>query len=188
MSNIDWDNAPEGAEFAGTTTRLQKAVFYRDVRPGTYQFSYHDLGGLWDEQEGEPICTPLIPRPVNKWDGEELPSVGTELEAGFACEDFERWHKGICVAVGEDPEGREEFCVVQFGNKLAMYTMEGKRMRPIRTTEQIAADERLHEVRNALSAIHAGQQQFPSDLVRGNIIAATVEAMIDAGYRKQVTQ
>lgn len=65
----------------------------------------------------------------------------------------------------------------------------GPCFRPIKTAEDIAADKRLHQIRNALTAIHAGDQKFPNDLVRGNIIAATVEAMIDAGYRKfQIVQ
>ncbi|KPB95713.1 Unknown protein sequence [Pseudomonas syringae pv. maculicola] len=57
--------------------------------------------------------------------------------------------------------------------------------RPIRTAEQIAADERLHKVRNALTAIKASRH-FPSDEARQNVMVATVEAMIDAGFVQQV--
>lgn len=115
----------------------------------------------------------FIARPTS-WTGEGLPPVGTELEAGFACEEFETWHKGVCVAVGEDPEGREEFCVVKFGTKLAMYTDEGRRMRPIRTPEQVAADERTRAI---------------DELVKVTCINRGEAGRIyDAGYRKQAPQ
>jgi hypothetical protein len=78
---------------------------------------------------------------------------------------------------------KEDFAVCWIHcNKI--FATKGASVRPIRTPEQIKADERLHQVRNALTAIHAGDKKFPSDLVRGNIIATTVEAMIDDGYRR----
>lgn len=113
------------------------------------------------------------------WCGEGLPPVGKGVCEYLGAHQYDEWavvnifaHYGHTVFVDYGDGWRDETDPLRF--------------RPVRTAEQIAADERLHEVRNALSAIHAGQQQFPNDLVRGNIVAATVEAMIDAGYRKQV--
>lgn len=182
MSGIDWSKAPEGFPLwlEGTNADHQKHSGWYRKAGEVYQ---SPDGGQWrSSREGQLFTVHCKPDQA-QWNGEGLPPVGTELEAGFACEEFENWHKGICVASGEDPEGRQEFCVVQFGNKLAMYTTESGRMRPIRTAEQIAADERLHEIRNALTTINS-KVLFPNDLVRGNILAAAVEAMIDAGYRK----
>jgi len=112
------------------------------------------------------------------WNGEGLPPEGTDLEAGFACEDFKKWHKGVCIAVGECPEGREEFCVVRFGKKIAMYTMDHGRMRPIRTAEQIAEDERLAGIAEIQRIVEAG---FASG-------SSSSASLWDAGYRKQVSQ
>ncbi|MEG1681713.1 MAG: hypothetical protein RR326_16565 [Stenotrophomonas sp.] len=189
MIKIDWRMAPDWADGHGLIAHQgitevwinmdQYAVVGRDGGPYPYG------GGTGDTRHNHTRgqIQYITPRPP-RWDGEGLPPVGAELEAGFACEGFETWHKGVCVAVGECPEGREDFCVVQFGKKIAQYSVEGRRMRPIRTPEQIAADERLHEIRNALTTINS-KVHFPNDLVRGNILTAAVEAMIDAGYRKQ---
>jgi hypothetical protein len=56
--------------------------------------------------------------------------------------------------------------------------------RPVRTPEQIAADERLHSIRNALTRINKIVDQYNSSLDCSAAIRATVEAMIDAGYAK----
>lgn len=116
------------------------------------------------------------------WDGRGLPPVGliceVELNGVYTeCEilaHYDPCRDGDLVAV---------FAYQTRGGRSADQRV-GPCFRPIKTKEEIAADKRLHEIRNALTAIKAGQQHFPSDLVRGNIVAATVEAMIDAGYRK----
>jgi hypothetical protein len=56
--------------------------------------------------------------------------------------------------------------------------------RPIRTPEQIAADERLHNVRNACSAIAETLDDLRGKTMVERAALAVVEAMIDAGYRK----
>lgn len=115
-----------------------------------------------------------------EWSGEGQPPVGTELECGFACEGFKTWHKGVCVAIGIDPECRDEICVVKSGDKIAMYTTYGGRMRPIRTPEQIAAEEREVAIQqmiadtNILTGIMSDRRTMAGQLY-------------DAGYRKQVT-
>lgn len=115
-------------------------------------------------------CTDKAP----EWNGEGLPPVGALIEASFACEDFEIWHDGVCVAVGEDPEGREEFCVAQCGRKIAMYRDEGKRIRPRRTPEQIAAEER----EKAIAEMTSGHSN--------EILNNWAEYVYDQlGYRKQ---
>ena len=177
---IDFRKAPAGAtHYANGYWYRQDEKAYVWTRCGwefycTNLFD-HDLAD-------ELISVPVVPaQPVDTvepavWDGEGLPPVGTELEAGFACEEFETWHKGVCVAVGEDPEGREEFCVVKFGDKIAMYTDEGGRMRPIRTPEQIAADERKVAIEQMILIDEKGS------LSRTHFCGL----LYDAGFRKQV--
>ncbi|MHC8403626.1 hypothetical protein [Pseudomonas sp. TMB3-21] len=173
--NIDWSKAPHWAKRHGFNSFNQAAWI------GEKNYQYVEDIGIWEfGTTGYELSAfhGLTERPV-VWTGEGLPPVGTELEAGFACEEFEMWHKGVCVAVGEDPEGREEFCVVKFGNKLAMYTDEGRRMRPIRTPERIAADEREAACRQLLKDCYQDENAF-----------ALIQAgrLYDAGWRKQAAQ
>jgi len=173
MSNIDWSKAPEGA-----THCSREGSAFHDFSNGGHR---HWLCGEWVRHAYpfEAYDTPgeLVARP---WSGEGLPPVGAELEAGFACEDFAIWHKGVCVAVGEDPEGREEFCVVKFGNKIAMYRDEGRRMRPARTPEQIAAEERERGISQVLADFEYTVGPCTHKLARSQ-----AERIYDAGYRKQ---
>lgn len=149
MTQIDWGKAPDWAIAHG----LHETGFgIKEFWLGETQYQNLEHAKSFPYGGGDPSCgsfhnsrresfSYVTQRPA-PWGGKGLPPLGCELEAGFACEDFRIWHKGICVAVGEDPEGREEFCVVKFGNKIAMYRDEGRRMRAIRTPAQIAAEER----------------------------------------------
>lgn len=110
------------------------------------------------------------------WNGEGLPPVGAicEMQDGM----------GVWTQVEIFADHKHYVHGWDDDKRISYFSNLPAEFRPLRTAEQIAAEERLHQVRNALSAIHAGQL-FPNDFVRGNIVAATVEAMIDAGYRKQ---
>jgi len=176
--NIDWSNAPEGATHS--------------CDQGWYKFC-GCLGDwyYWSPTDGGWFKTPYaspenfswwgasVKRPV-EWSGEGLPPVGQTCERRFVDVEGSSWLGCIVLAHG----AKKIFIRDNAGDEFA-HSIDEVEFRPFRTAEQIAADERLHQIRNALTAIKAGQQQFPNDLVRGNIIAATVEAMIDAGYRKQ---
>jgi hypothetical protein len=167
--SIDWSKAPEA-----TTGAMQADFKHSEGGFGHVEFlpshrcrnEYAEGPGAWIYHEK--------PKP---WDGEGLPPVGTVCEVpdgpDYRPATIIAHYKEMAVFAFDDEDGHPyvETCL----------PLE---CRPVRTAEQIAADERLHQVRNALSAIHAGQL-FPNDFVRGNIVAATVEAMIDAGYRKQ---
>lgn len=56
--------------------------------------------------------------------------------------------------------------------------------RPLRTPEQIAAEERLHNVRNACSAIADTLDSLRGKTKVERAALAVVEAMIDAGYTR----
>jgi hypothetical protein len=120
------------------------------------------------------------------WAGEGLPPVGVKCEV----EHGGKWID--CEVIAHFQQESAEVAAFIFSPysgqpkcKELSYYVAGS-FRPARKPEQIAADKRLHEIRNALTTIKAGQQPFPNDLVRGNITLSVVEAMIDAGYRKQV--
>ncbi|MBB3017670.1 hypothetical protein FHR70_000710 [Microvirga lupini] len=186
--NIQWEECAIGAfaNVSGMFRSFQVSTKVRDdncVQPGRAGFvgkkvdgaEYHVFSDIWL----------WIPRPV-KWNGEGLPPVGAELECGFACEGFKAWHKGVCVAIGIDPEDREEICVVKSGEKIAMYTTYGGRMRPIRTAEQIAAEERNERIAAMCKLVQA-HPTYPVhnlDISHSAAMRLTVEALHDAGYRR----
>lgn len=112
------------------------------------------------------------------WDGKGAPQVGEECQiklgphwtqvkvlAYFSGQAVVGW---IC-----QPEG--ESCID---------LMDVSELRPIRTPEQIAADKRLHEIRNACTAINSKVSDYNINLDCSAAMRATIEAMIDAGYRK----
>lgn len=176
---IDWSKAPEGATH----------FYAAENRTCSFMKLEGDTWFFWPPASNAPEWTfwrrdhsvldaDMIPAPA-PWSGEGLPPVGTVCEV-------------------EDPHTSDEWCectILAWDAECAVFKADGNYpyvydgqgigcFRPIRTPEQIAADARLHEIRNALTTIKAGQP-FPNDLVRGNITVSVVEAMIDAGYRKQ---
>lgn len=174
---------PDGAEFMGTTDKGCPKVFYRNVGGATYEYLYVENGriGDWRLQHGNPAGQPLIPRPTEsavEWDGVSIPSTGTGVEVRFACEKSRAkwlWHTGVVVASGNQPEGGEIVVVEVDGFTVALRNTADY-IRPIRTQEKIAAEERekaIQEIANA-SGLRARD---------GRIEVAT--AIYDAGYRKQ---
>ncbi|MFK2910747.1 hypothetical protein [Pseudomonas sp. 3HC3] len=183
MSKIDWSKAPDWADGHGLVAHhgITEVWISMDQYAvvGAEDRAYPYGGGTGDHRHNftRSQVQYITPRPT-RWDGEGLPPVGTPVEASFACEDFEDWHDGVCVAVGEDPEGREDFCVVQCGRKIAMYRDEAKRVRPRRSLEQIKAEDREKAIVEMAETMHAA--------TGFGVNRADCEALYDAGYRKQV--
>lgn len=137
---------------------------------------------------------------VQPWKGEGPPPVGTvcEFAGGTPCP-YDPFDKDL-------KEGMQVTIIAHFKSgdlTLAAFTFDPQNFdrgrvqveqgnfgcfRPLRTAEQIAADEHMREIRDAIDIVKSGQKPLPNDIVRHNITVAVVEAMIDAGYRKQVAQ
>lgn len=123
------------------------------------------------------------------WNGEDLPPVEAACEytlnsgiSWFTCViSYIYMDKSALIAKCFTSERSPEF----IEQEIPLDDLRRVQFRPIRTAEQIAVDERLHKVRNALTAIKASRH-FPGDEARQNVMVATVEAMIDAGFVKQV--
>lgn len=64
--------------------------------------------------------------------------------------------------------------------------LDSEEMRPPRTPEQIAADERLHKIRNAATDIASTLEACSKTVAYKDIAATVLEAMIDAGYARPV--
>lgn len=109
-----------------------------------------------------------IPRPAKPWSGPEdgLPPVGTECETRYHAEGFSTWHKGICVAVGESPEG-DKICVVQSGETIAIYR-SGEHLRAIITQEQ----QRETAIRDVMDIAQVDCR-------------VTAARLVDAGFKRE---
>lgn len=113
---------------------------------------------------------------VEAWNGEGLPPVDLPVE--WYSDSNTGWQEIVVLAYhGDDawiqPKGKESTIVYNIAN-----------FRPIRTPEQIAADERLHKLRNAHIAIAKTLDAFKGDIPAESVSRQTIEAMIDAGYVK----
>lgn len=176
---IDWSKAPDWAQELATNPYNEKAWL------GDEGYSYLvGNGGVvpWSHETAfaRTAFKNIEYRP-EPWTGEGLPPVGTLCDAEiYDGKGKLVWAESLIIH--HHPHHSNSAAIAHGNGQLLAWA---SKFRPIRTPEQIAADNRLHEIRNALSAINS-KVNFPNDLVRGNILAAAVEAMIDAGYRKQV--
>lgn len=215
MSEIDWSKAPEGTNYrdaGGNWLKFKNnqwfawscasggywsAIGKKNLQKPLTQKIVSTVADLLDigYLVSPTLHMQFVGRVKRKpeWTGEVLPPVGTvcEFDGGtHAQEDL--FDKDLKVGmrltvIAHVQDGDNHMAVFTFnpgnpdrGNIAIEMGMHGC-FRPIRTPDQIAAAERLHEVRNALSAIHASQLQAIGD----SLVVAAVEAMIDAGYRKQ---
>jgi hypothetical protein len=185
MSGIDYSNA----EFWAKAPEWAGAVVTAYSSDGDRFYFVEEFGGISRRQEvgsiyrGE-IADMIIPgnlwrlvaeRPQS-WTGAGLPPVGTILECRFAV-DPDTWHHGTVIHKGMQPEG-VEFCMVDTGEYQACYRGEGGWMRPLRTAEQIAAEERELFAKTLVFEMGRGSDQAPSSMNQAR-------RMYDLGYRKQ---
>lgn len=175
-SKIDWSKAPEGAS-------------HYVIGWGFFKL---DLAGWFICDDGEKVWrkTPYqspdnfswwgnaVERPSPSWIGEGLPPVGVVCEYNaMPIGKPEKWHKVEVVYVSgwvivlrciEAPDGHEAGNGVEIAVDVDSSTL--KDVRPIRTPEQIAADEREAAILDIYQTICISRAQ--------------AEAIYDAGYRK----
>lgn len=104
------------------------------------------------------------------WTGEGLPPVGMLVEALID----HSWVSAEVLAHGV--EGEDQVAVLQVGSRIKTKTFTG--IRPIRTPEQIAAEERVKACDEIYGVLLTAERE-------GNR-SDMAEALYDAGYRKQV--
>jgi len=178
MSEIDWDKAPEGATHCLAWKDEAHGEFYIDS--GGDRLMNADLSGCYVMRQDLHLWN-VFPRPSPAWSGEGLPPVGVRCEAAIphtSGSDNERsfiWIEGSVIAYYEI-KGKT---FAWFAEDDGFYPPNALEFRPIRTPEQIAADEReaaIHEIAVAM-AWHPTRS------------AKSLAAMVyDAGYRKQADQ
>lgn len=116
-----------------------------------------------------------------EWDGVSLPPKGTAVEVRFACEKIGSewpWHFGIVVASGPQPEGGVMVAVEANGFTVAL-RVTSDFIRPARTAEQVAAEEREKAINEMVFGVCGCEPDG------GNTTAFMICGFIyDAGYRK----
>ena len=183
MSEIDWAKAPEWADKYGVAGSKALHCWYSDKQYAyisdpkeVFIFSNFDTFSRHIKD-----FTTIEARPSPAWSGEGLPPVGLRCEAAIphTCgPDNERsfiWIEGSVIAYYEI-KGKT---YAWFAEDDGFYPPNALEFRPIRTPEQIAADEReaaIHEIAVAMDW-HPTRS------------AKSLAAMVyDAGYRKQADQ
>jgi hypothetical protein len=190
MSDIDWSKAPEGATHWDPVDRNHLRQF------GKISQSWYEPGKSWESSGWQyPDDLSIMPRLIARprpWSGEGLPPVGTvcEFAGGTPCP--------------EDPfdkdlkEGMPVTIIAHFKSgdfTLAAFTFDPKNpdrgmvqveqgnfgcFRPIRTPEQIAAEEQ-----EARISVMVEEYQLITGRTADAYVREALRAIDSIGYRKQ---
>lgn len=164
MKEIDWSKAPEGATHFHPELNGFIAHW---VKPGFFCVLGFEREG-WKQDFNPGSSLVLVNRP-QAWSGEGLPPVGSACEVND--ERVGLWEKVDEVLAHSRIAGKD-VAVFQIGDYIAYSPAD--RFRPLRTPDQIAAEERdkaIEEIRR------------DTDYILDETCASAVLA---AGYRKQV--
>ena len=184
---IDWSQAPEGAtHYVPAPNDLHHPIWLKMDGKTVLNAGYigHDHWAHTYTRGSQP-CTDLsnaIARPTTpSWSGEGLPPVGVVCEVDWC----EEWHKCEVIAHFQQRCGMVAAFTVEISDGAKSLDAFGAgSFRPIRTTEQISADEREAAIERACADIEKRIEGFNVQLSYSLAIRATIEAMIDKGYRK----
>lgn len=148
-SKIDWSKAPEWATHALEKLHEpdRNLVYWSFFVDGEHRV---EPNGLWYHPDGYRI---IQSRPTNQsWYGEGLPPVGVVCEVKLQ----EEWILCEIIAHFQQPQAMvAAFTVAQFHGGKKLDSKIAECFRPIRTPEQIAADEReaaINDLENLICA------------------------------------
>jgi hypothetical protein len=187
-TEIDWSKAPDDAtHYAPETEELNPGFIKRES--GRWMF-YSDselcrLNPGWSIASSDDDPSRWIERPTDR-NGEGLPPVGVACEyiRGDVPHISQDWEKVIPLAFGSKLAFLRD---VATGNEFTEKVCRCA-FRPIRTQAQIEAEEREAAIITACESVEDKIAQYNTRLDCSVAIRATVEAMIDQGYRKQPTK
>lgn len=167
--NIDWSKAPEGA--IGAFSKEDGDIFFVKTKEPSEYMNRPGYCGIQCDYNGYHVFTKYWTwheRPAS-WNDEGLPPVGTR-----------------CVFDGEEGEivahvisNSKSSAIIQLDDD--WWPADAEELSPLRTPEQIAAEERESEVQHVINqmAQAAGAQSYSDEQV------AIIERLARAGYRKQ---
>lgn len=169
--SIDWSTAPEGAtHWEPRSYDFAEGWMRKDGDGWSYWSEGREVwvrGVLTCDVSAEREAT-FEARPQETWDGQDLPPVGIECEFSLNLGSI-GWAKGRVI--GHDGV----FAVISHKGKY--HPRNEHSVRPIRTPEQIAAEEREKAINQMIS--DAGYV----DPKIGTFVA--MRNLYDAGYRRQ---
>ncbi|MGU1462902.1 hypothetical protein ACSEVU_26020 [Pseudomonas aeruginosa] len=172
--SIDWSKAPKG------TTHYHIAEDINPWRKIEGTVAYEHYRGKWlrvnSFNEG---CMPgyYVPIPQETWNGQGLPPVGTVCEHYGTADDL-AWLEVEVIGHG-NVDGRN-VAFFRYGTGSPRFTVSystANNFRPIRTPEQIAAEERRNSILHLANILIDSRGQCNE--------YSQAEAIFDAGYRRQ---
>lgn len=184
MNAIDWSKAPPHAtHWCPGNAKIEAGWIYNPGgTKGEFYSCYADRGLEHIPAFPDWRKSRLVQRPPKQpWAGEGLPPVGAVCEVDYC----ESWQRCEVIAHFSQRCGMVAAFTVEFSDGAkSLDAFSAEHFRPARTAEQIAAEEREHKIRNACTAI----SKALADLHESEepTAVAIIEAMIDAGYSKQV--
>ncbi|MDN5518947.1 hypothetical protein [Pseudomonas sp.] len=176
MSKIDWSKAPEWADGHGLVAHHGITEVWINMDQyavvGAEDRAYPYGGGTGDNRHNftRSQVQYITPRPA-RWDGEGLPPVGSVCEAYDAERDL--WWPGQVLM-----HGNSDHAFVSGTPECWGTLLWASIFRPVRTPEQIKAEEREKAIVEMAETMHAA--------TGFGVNRADCEALYDAGYRKQV--
>ncbi|HCU2081765.1 TPA: hypothetical protein OUI22_000382 [Pseudomonas aeruginosa] len=170
--SIDWSKAPEGA-----THWEPRGPYFGEgwmKKEGNEWFYWGEGTNKWFK--GKLSCNvsaereaTFEARPQEAWDGQCLPPVGITCES---------WRSGVRRIVKILGHGDEYIFVREDdGREILLSIGDGREFRPIRTPEQIAAEERRKSILHLANLLIDSRGQCNE--------YSQAEAIFDAGYRRQ---
>jgi len=175
MSQIDWSKQPEGFPLwlEGLGTHRCHSGWYR--RSGEV-FEHENEGQFRSVREGQFFT--IHERPAHSvWSGEGLPPVGTVCEHEGRIDDRE-WTEVKVIAHTE--KRGYEVAVFEYEDIVTYST--ARYFRPIRTPEQIAAEERDSKARVMYESIYFASHSKWENIPEG--LRETFRLAIDSGWQQ----
>jgi hypothetical protein len=192
MSEIDWSKAPEDAEAASPEGREQHLCWYRrSILTGEVYVMLNCSYGSWVNMGRTDFPYGHVLRPGTPeqpaWSSEGLPPVGSVCEYSF---DGRSWHEcHVRYVLDNDPhpdaDGWKAVVWCPHLKKEQVAHLPTFRFRPIRTPEQIAADERDAAINEMIRRIkdHPAGRHGTTHLAQLKIQEEACADLYDAGYR-----
>ena len=171
MKQPDWSTAPEGATHFHPGNDKYVPHWYKE---GYFCVIGHEGGGWVKDLLPQPTSA-MIPRPTTpQWNGEGLPPVGVVCEVMSTTASGE-WLEAMIVAHDGD-KAVYRLYDGSYGGDLEFFEGNPARtlFRPIRTPEQIAAEERENELNRMVATVSMLDKGWARKVCAG---------LYDAGYR-----
>ncbi|MGU4134981.1 hypothetical protein [Pseudomonas aeruginosa] len=159
--SIDWNTSPEGA-----THWKKEGDYWFYWIEGTNKWFHGPSCNVSAEREAK-----FEARPQEAWDGQGLPPVGIECETWHVCKPGDITVRKILFVGQSLVVMSDEFRGEVTGR------LEKVQFRPIRTPEQIAAEEREKAISEMLDLYNSAYWPMTSKQF--------CEILFDAGYRRQ---